>query len=46
MEFEIKPLTEEEESLVEEKISQYADSMAPAEMHTGEEQPVFREADR
>ena len=42
MDFEIRPLTEEEESLVEEKINQYADSMAPAEPHTQEERLCFK----
>lgn len=37
MQIEMKPLSEEEESLVEEKINEYADSMAPAEPRTGEE---------
>ena len=34
MKYEIKPLTEEEEALIEKKIGEYADSMAPAEPHT------------
>ena len=45
MKYEIKPLTEEEESLIEEKISAYADSMAPKEPHTEEEQLVFKITD-
>ena len=42
MKYEIKPLTEEEEGLVEKKINEYANSMAPAEPHTEEEQIVFK----
>ena len=45
MNYEIKPLTGEEESFIEKKISQYADSMAPLEPHTEEEQLVFRITD-
>ncbi len=45
MDYEIKPLTEEEESLVEEKISEYADSMAPSFPRTEEEKLVFKIAD-
>ena len=45
MNYEIKPLTEEEESLIEKKINEYADSMAPSEPHTEEEQLVFRITD-
>ncbi len=45
MSFETKPLTEEEETLIEEKINAYADSMAPSEPHTGEEQLVFKAED-
>lgn len=44
MEYEIKPLTEEE-SLIEKKINEYADSMAPADPHTGEERLVRKIAD-
>ena len=42
----MKPLTEEEESLIEKKINEYADSMAPSEPHTEEEQLVFRISDK
>ena len=35
--YEIRPLTEEEETFIEEKISVYGDSMAPSEPHTEEE---------
>lgn len=42
MKYEIKPLTEEEETFIEEKINVYADSMAPSEPHTEEEQLVFK----
>ena len=42
MNYERKPLTEEEESLIREKIYEYADAMAPAEPHTEEEQLVLR----
>ena len=42
MKYEIRPLTEEEEALIEQKINAYADSMAPPEPRTGEEQLVFR----
>ena len=45
MNFEIKPLTEEEEAVVEKKINAYADSMAPSEPHTGGEQLVFKAED-
>ena len=45
MNFKMKPLTEEEERLVEEKILAYSDSMAPREPHTEEEQLVFKIAD-
>ncbi len=45
MNFEIKPLTGKEEELIEEKISEYADSMAPSRPHTEEEQLVFKIAD-
>ena len=40
--YEIRPLTEEEETFIEEKISVYGDSMAPSEPHTEEEQLVFK----
>jgi hypothetical protein len=42
MKYEIKPLTEEEETFIEEKINVYADSIAPSEPHTEEEQLVFK----
>ena len=45
MKYEIKPLTEEEENFIEEKINVYADSMAPSEPHTEEEQLVFKVED-
>ena len=40
MKYEIKQLTEEEETFIEEKINVYGDSMAPSESHTEEEQLV------
>ena len=45
MDWEIKPVTKEEEDLVKKWINEYADSMAPAEPHTGEEQLVFKVTD-
>ncbi|MBR6165197.1 MAG: GNAT family N-acetyltransferase [Clostridia bacterium] len=45
MKYEMKPLTEEEEVLIEKKISEYADSMAPSEPHTKEEKLVFKITD-
>ena len=45
MKYEIKPLTEEEETFIEEKINVYADSIAPSEPHTEEEQLVFKVED-
>lgn len=42
MNYELKPLTEEEEGLIESKINAYADSMAPPSPHTDEEQLVFK----
>ncbi|MBQ6019493.1 MAG: GNAT family N-acetyltransferase [Clostridia bacterium] len=45
MKYEIKPLTEEEENLIERKINGYADSMAPPEPRTEEEQLVFKVGD-
>ena len=45
MNYEIKPLTEEEKSLIEKRVNEYADSMAPSEPHTEEEQLVFKVAD-
>ena len=42
MDCEIRPLTEEEEILIGEKINGYADSMAPAEPHTEEERLVYK----
>jgi GNAT superfamily N-acetyltransferase len=41
MDYEIRPLTEEEESLIADKINEYADSMARSEIRTREEQLVF-----
>ena len=43
--YEIKPLSEDEEALIEKKISEYADSMAPSEPRTEEEQLVFKVED-
>ena len=45
MNFEEKPLTEEEEELVWKKIYEYANTMAPSEPRTEDEQLVFRIAD-
>ena len=45
MEYEMKPLTEEEEGPVLDRISAYADSKAQSEHRTGEEQLVFRVTD-
>ncbi len=45
MKYEIKPLTEEEEDLIEGKINAYADSRAPSEPCTREEQLVFKVTD-
>lgn len=45
MDFEVKPLTEEEEDLIEKKINEFADSMAPSEPHTEEERLIFKIAD-
>ena len=45
MEFDIKPLSEEEESIIEEKINRYADSMAQSEESTAEDRLVFKVAD-
>ena len=45
MKYEIKPLTEKEETFIEEKINVYADSMAPSEPHTEKEQLVFKVED-
>ena len=42
MAYEIKPLTDEEENLVEKKINEYADSMAPSEPRTEAEKLVFK----
>ena len=42
MNLEVKPLTEEEEAFIEEKINAYADAMAPSEPHTEEESLVFK----
>ncbi|MBQ3708886.1 MAG: GNAT family N-acetyltransferase [Clostridia bacterium] len=43
--YEILPMTEDEEDLIEEKINAYADSMAPSEPRTEEEQIVFKADD-
>ena len=45
MNYDIRPLTDEEEALIEKKINEYADSMAPSEPHTEEEQLVFKVED-
>ena len=45
MKYEVKPLTEEEETFIEEKINVYGDSMAPSEPHTEEEQLIFKVED-
>ena len=45
MEFEIRPLSEEEESIIEEKINRYADSMAQSEACTAEDRLVLKVAD-
>ena len=45
MNYETKPLTEEEEGLIEKTINEYADSMAPSEPRTVEEKLVFKVAD-
>ena len=42
MKYDIRPLTEEEEGPIEDKINEYADTMAPAEPHTEEESLVFK----
>ena len=42
MEYKTVPLSEEEESLIEEKINEYADSMAPRVHRTKEERLVFK----
>ena len=45
MEYGITLLTEDEEALVEKKIMEYADAMAPPEPRTEEEQLVFKISD-
>ena len=45
MQYEIKLLTDEEAEIIGKKISEYADSMAPKEPHTEEEQLVFKVSD-
>ena len=45
MKYEINPLSDDEEKLIEEKINEYADSMALPEPHTMEEQLVFKAED-
>jgi GNAT superfamily N-acetyltransferase len=42
IQYEMKPLTDEEAEAIGKKISEYADSMAPNEPHTEEEQLVFK----
>ncbi len=42
MEYKLENLTEEEAKIIGKKISEYADSMAPKEPHTEEEQFVFK----
>lgn len=41
MEYSIMPLSDEEEELIEKKIIEYADSMAPREPHTEDETLVY-----
>lgn len=43
--YHTEPLSKEEEALIEKKINEYADSMAPADPHTEEEQLVYKIAD-
>ena len=43
--YEIKPLTEEEETIIEEKIMEYANAIAPSFPYTEEEQMVFKTED-
>ena len=45
MNLETKPLTEDEEALVEEKINEYGDSQVPQIPHTEEEQLVYKVQD-
>ena len=45
MNYEIEPLTKEKESLIEKKINEHADSMAPSEPHTEEKRLVFKVTD-
>ena len=45
MDFESKPLTEEEEDLINQRIIAYGDSIAPASPHTKAEQLVFKVED-
>lgn len=45
MDFKTMPLTGEEEGLIEKKIIQYADSMAPSFPHTERESLVFKAED-
>ena len=42
MNYEIRPLPEEEEELVQEKVYEYANAMAPSEPHTKEDQLVYK----
>lgn len=45
MDFEIKPLTEEEEDLINQRVIAYADSVAPMNPRTKEERLVFKVED-
>ena len=45
MEYEIRPLTEEEEETVEERLASFADGMAPEAPHTEEKQIVLKAED-
>ena len=44
-EFEVRPLEEGDEDLIERNVNEYADSKAPAEPHTEDETLVFRASD-
>ena len=47
MQYEIRPLTEEDEAFIEKKIGEYAYMMAPPEPGTPEEERIiFRAAER
>ena len=45
IEYEFKPLTDEEKELIEKKLSEYADSMAPSVPRTEEERFVYKAED-